>query len=391
MIGLVGGLALSLPSSQLKPDQIFWAVAINIFLAIWHFGSVYYAQRTEHLRDQPLAARIYTIVLVLGWFALIRIHPGFYATQMSVWSQVFIVLSIPWASGIAVVMFALNFYQQTVDSGEAPDLIAAVFFLGVTLLGIFLGSWISSIIGQSVQRKELIQQLEATQADLARSERAAGIAAECQRLAHEIHDTLAQGFISIIMHLEAAEGSLPADSKSAPHLEQARQTARENLEQARRVVNDLRPEVLESAPVHEALARVAQGWSQQSQVAIEFTSTGVPQPLHPEIEVTLLRAVQEGLANVQKHAQAQRVDVTLSYLGDVVILDIQDNGRGLVNGVDSPNSPTSGGYGLVAMRERLQELGGDLLIESEPGEGTTLAASIPIGVTPAAEQSEELA
>jgi signal transduction histidine kinase len=212
--------------------------------------------------------------------------------------------------------------------------------------------------------------------------------AERQRLAHEIHDTLAQGFISIIMHLEAAEQALLTSTAATNrHLAQARQTARESLEQARRVVNDLRPELLEHAPFDQAVGRVVADWSAGSGVTAVFTCTGDCHSLHPQVEVTLLRAAQEALANVRKHARAGSVQVTLSYLGDMVILDVQDDGIGIVPGDDGGkdtatsaplSASVSGGFGLIAMRERVEQLGGELLIESEPGEGTTVAVSIPV-------------
>ena len=105
-------------------------------------------------------------------------------------------------------------------------------------------------------------------------------------------------------------------------------------------------------------------------------TTGTPLPLHPGVDVTLLRATQEALANIHKHAQAQNVSVTLSYMGDSVLLDVQDDGVGL-NGATP--SPFGGGFGLQAMRERAAQFGGELLLESEPGGGTTVVVQIPIG------------
>ena len=200
---------------------------------------------------------------------------------------------------------------------------------------------------------------------------------ERQRLAREIHDTLAQGFTSIVMHLEAAEQALPQDEATVQkHLNQARKTARISLEQARRVVADLRPDLLEQQSLPEALARAAARWSEESGVACTLTTTGTAVSLHPDIEITLLRATQEALNNIRKHAQAHAVTITLSYMGDILILDVQDDGIGINNA--TPTAP-SGGFGLKGMRERVQQCGGELLIESEPDEGTTLVVSIPIG------------
>ena len=202
---------------------------------------------------------------------------------------------------------------------------------------------------------------------------------ERQRLAREIHDTLAQGFTSIVMHLEAAEQALPTDRKiTERHLDQARSTARDSLAQARRVVDDLRPELLESTPFDQAISRVVEQWASHSGVTAEFKVTGEIQPLHPQVEVTLLRSSQEALANIRKHAQATTACVTLSYLGDTVILDVEDNGIGVAQNAAIYDGLTSSGFGLVAMRERVAQLGGKLFLESEPGEGTTLSISLPI-------------
>ncbi len=377
--GILLGLVFAFQDETLPPHLRPWAIGLNVLLGIWHLGSLFLFRPFGHFRENLPFAIVYVIGLAGLWFGLIRIDPAFYVTQMGIWSQVFIALPISWAAVAALLIFSLNFYQQTIGVGVAPDWSSALMWLGFTGVGVLFGYWIHTIISQSVERKELIQQLEETRAELARSERAAGVGAERQRLAHEIHDTLAQGFISIIMHLEAAEQALEEGLPTTTrHLQQARLTARESLEQARRVVNDLRPEVLESAPFEEAVRRVVADWSKGSGITAVFTCTGSCHPIHPEVEVTLLRATQEALANIRKHAQANHVQVTLSYLGDVVILDVEDDGIGLAAEMAEGKTAVSGKFGLVAMRQRVEHLGGELLIESEPGAGTTVAVSIPI-------------
>lgn len=238
-----------------------------------------------------------------------------------------------------------------------------------------------------VRESQAHMALESTQRRLEEKSRQAGVLEERQRLAREIHDTLAQNFTSIVMHLEAAEAVMaseptpegrrvaePGLKQVRAHLDQARATAREGLSEARRMVWALRPEVLEGASLPQALERVAQRWAEKSGVRTEFTLTGEPQPLHPALEVSLLRVAQEALANVRKHAQARRVNLTLSYLDDLVLLDIQDDGVGLQTGVFSPE----GGFGLRSIRERVEALGGHCTIESERGVGTTVAVSLPV-------------
>ena len=214
--------------------------------------------------------------------------------------------------------------------------------------------------------------------------RRAGLIGERQRLAHEIHDTLAQGFASIIMNLEAADAILPTghSTQAQWHLGQARLTARESLAEARRLVWALRPKLLEEAPLPEALSRLTERWSEASSIAVHTTVTGAPRPLPPEVEATLFRVAQEALTNVRKHARADRTVLTLSYMHDRVALDTRDDGVGFDPGKagDVTGSTREGGFGLGTMRERVERLGGTLSIESAPGEGTTLAVELPLAV-----------
>jgi signal transduction histidine kinase len=213
-----------------------------------------------------------------------------------------------------------------------------------------------------------------------RAGREAGVLRERERLAREIHDTLAQGFTSIVMNAQAAERAFP-DSPEAVrhHHEQIARTARESLTEARRLVWALRPKTLEEASLSEALAALARRWSAESGVAATASVAGTPFALPEEIEATLLRVAQEALANVRKHARASRAALTLSYMGGRVALDVRDDGVGF----DPPRAEgklrdeASGGFGLEAMRQRAEGAGGTLVVESAPGEGTTLVVELP--------------
>jgi signal transduction histidine kinase len=131
-----------------------------------------------------------------------------------------------------------------------------------------------------------------------------------------------------------------------------------------------------------------------SGVHAAVTTTGTAQGLHPEVEVTLLRVAQEALANVAKHARASRVGITLSYMDDVVTLDVRDDGVGFRLPPDGTGQPgqsgdAAGGFGLTTMRQRVRRLTGQLEIESEPGGGTAVSASVPaiLRATPATARS----
>ncbi|MEY9845858.1 sensor histidine kinase [Streptacidiphilus sp. MAP5-3] len=217
--------------------------------------------------------------------------------------------------------------------------------------------------------------------------RAAGVQDERRRMAREIHDTLAQGLTGIITQLHAAEHAAEhaADAPEVRqrHIEAATRLAKESLTEARRSVHALSPEPLESgARLGDAVAGVAERWSALHGIPVRVTTTGTVRALPPEAELALLRTAQEALANVAKHARASRVGVTLSYLEDEVALDVRDDGSGFdpsgvaarVNG----SAPVpQGGFGLVAMRQRIEGLAGTLQIESEPGGGTGISARVP--------------
>lgn len=378
-ITLIISVAISLFDPALAPATLsrilILATGMGLFYSI-HVAVIY---RSPAVCEHPLYGLAYAAGAITFWFLLVRLHPAFYLVLFSLYGQLFIILALRWAVPASIVLAFLMAVSQIDEPLSLAWLRDTGFW--VTLLaaasGSLLGLWISAIIAQSGQRKELIDQLQRAQADLAVAERTAGMLEERQRLAREIHDTLAQGFTSIVMHLEAAEQALPDETDTASkHVAFARQTARDSLVQARRVVSDLRPIPLEESTLTDAITRTAARWTDETGIQTRVNFTGSAETLHPEIEVTLLRALQEALANVRKHAHASQVTVTLSYFSTGVILDVQDNGIG-VRG-RSANGHLSGGFGLQAMRERVAELHGTLLIESEPNEGTTLVVEIPL-------------
>jgi signal transduction histidine kinase len=361
-----------------RPGDIWLPLAVTAVLLLWHGGGMRLVYRRYEWEERPYLRFLIILGDIFLWFVLVNLSPAYYFVLAGLFSQLFRHLPIPYAIVATVLLIATIIYQQSSDAGLSLSLDNPIvwIYLFAGASSILLGVWMSAIIGQSTQRRELIEQLESTQAELVATQRREGMLEERQRLAREIHDTLAQGFTSIIMHLEAAEQALPLDPETTHnHLNRARDTARSSLEQARRVVQDLRPELLETQSLPEAIGRTAVRWTEETNIPIHLNTTGNPVPLHPDVEVTLLRATQEALANIRKHAGASQVNLTLSYMGDMVVLDVQDNGIGL-NGATP--SQLSGGYGLQAMRERATQLSGTVEIESEPGEGTTLVISIPI-------------
>jgi signal transduction histidine kinase len=268
--------------------------------------------------------------------------------------------------------------------------IAAYALIGAVnaSLAVTFGYATNRVVEQNAERGDMIAELNETNrrleaalaentglhAQLLAQARQAGVLDERQRLAGEIHDTLAQGLIGIVTQLEAAEQSRHTADESQRHIDQAQALARESLNEARRSVRALRPEQLDDLQLAEAVAALAQSWSQRSGVAVHAETTGECRSLSPDVEATLFRVAQEALANVAKHAEASKVWLTLSYLDDVVLLDIRDDGIGF-----DPAASGHDGYGLEGMRRRLRRVGGTLEVESAPGEGTAINAGVPVG------------
>jgi signal transduction histidine kinase len=208
-----------------------------------------------------------------------------------------------------------------------------------------------------------------------------GVSQERQRLAAEIHDSLTQGFISIVTHLEVAEAKLeqhPEELRADLQglLNQARQTARDNLTAARQMTWALRPDLQQVVPLAESLATLIENWAAKSSIPVAFSSSGDAHQLHPDVETALLRTAREALTNIQKHAQATQVTVTLTYMDTLVALDVQDNGKGC-DAESLSQSDLGSGFGLKSIQEQVEQLGGELTVESQSGKGCTVAISIP--------------
>ncbi|HVX46504.1 MAG TPA: sensor histidine kinase [Mycobacteriales bacterium] len=274
-------------------------------------------------------------------------------------------------------------YPSAWDGQAASFAVVAVI---MTALVLNTSNTTAGALEQNQERGRMIEELaetnrrlEATMAEnvqlheqLLVQAREAGIIEERQRLAGEIHDTLAQGLTGIIAQLQAAHQTRHRPEEQARHLDQAQALARSNLTEARRSVRALRPEQLERDSLPEAIAALARDWSERSGVPAELETTGTPIPAAVDIEAALFRVAQESLSNIGKHAHASRVRLTLTYLEDTVLLDVADDGTGF-----DPNESTAG-YGLAGMRHRLGRVGGALTIESGGGYGTILNATVPL-------------
>lgn len=354
-----------------------WAMVIAAALwGLWYWLGVI---RPGEARYQAHRVLLYFCGAVPLFALLTSLDGIFYLLTSFLY---FLVFSLPplreaFAGAGAITLFLIAWRART-EPLSPSALVPIVLSFGVpAAMGGILVLYIVSIIRQSAERRSLIEELRETREELARREREAGMLEERGRLAREIHDTVAQGLVSVVMHLEAAKPLVPPEMEPVrAALDGARQVARETLSEARRAVEGLRPAALEETSLPEALRRAGEAWEVNSGVALQVEVTGTVRPLGPDGEVVALRVAQEALANVARHAGATRTVVTLSYLEDCAILDVRDDGRGMTGGGE-PRAPGTG-YGLQVMRERVEALGGSLQIESTPGAGTTVTATVPL-------------
>ena len=224
--------------------------------------------------------------------------------------------------------------------------------------------------------QQALDENAALHAQLLVQAREAGVADERRRLAAEIHDTIAQGLTGIIAQLQVVANT-PDRDQARVHTARAMDLARHSLGEARRSVHNLAPVELADAGLPEALKKTVADWGERTGVRAEFTVTGTAEQLHEEVSATLLRIAQEALSNAARHARASRLGVTLSFLGDEVILDIRDDGTGF-DPLALPARTGSGGFGLDGMRARAERIAGSLTVETEPGHGTALSARVPL-------------
>jgi signal transduction histidine kinase len=331
-----------------------------------------------------IVALLAVMVLREAWFGLFAIAGFLYAFGLLRW---------PWRlAGVGAVAVLAGAAQASgIDRNSSLGLVAygAILVVNVVVMcGYCWIQWTSDELGSARARaldeasatnerlRSTLKENEQLQEQLLSRARQGGVQDERDRMAREIHDTVAQGLIGIITQLDAAEVTGVAASERRRRVETAIALARESLAEARRSVMALRPEALDAERLGDAVQTVARQWSERQGVPVTVTVTGTIEAVNSETEVALLRAAQEALANVARHANAGRVGVTLSYLDDEVALDVRDDGTGFDPGTPAATTE-EGGFGLTALRERIRALSGSVHIESEPGSGTAISVRVP--------------
>ncbi|MTE16980.1 sensor histidine kinase [Nocardia aurantiaca] len=338
-------------------------VLAALFLGVYFAGG-------RFRRNLP-AARVWLAVLTLIWLGLVTVAPlavylvfGLFFLYLHLLPRYWGLVAVTAATVVSVVGFAAH--RGWTVAGVIGPLLGA-------LVAVAIGLGYGALFREAAERQRLIDELLATRNTLAEQERTAGKMAERERLAQEIHDTVAQGLSSIQLLLHAVERAAP-DHPALEKIRLARETAADSLIETRHLIAELTPAALEGQSLAGALNRIAERAAApglDAQVLVE----GEPQALPMPIEAALVRITQGAVSNVVRHAQARRMRVTLTYADDAVHLDVVDDGVGIEPAVlaESP----SGSFGLTAMRNRVEQQGGTMNVESEPGH-TAVTVSFPL-------------
>ncbi|WP_327108173.1 sensor histidine kinase [Nonomuraea glycinis] len=339
--------------------------------------------------DRPGIMGVFVAGLLVITAVLVVRQPAFGLFTPAAYIYSFTVLRWPWRLlGVtATAVLAGTAQSSGIPKTDAFGLTMYAIIVAFNIAMMCACAWVLRLAEKEEERREQAlgelsrtnRLLEASLAEnaglhaqLLAQAREAGVLDERQRMAREIHDTLAQGLTGIIAQLQAAEQMHEVPAPWRRPFDAVKNLARESLTEARRSVDALRPEPLRTARLSDALADVADRWSKLHGLPVQVTTTGTARPMTPEAEFALLRTAQEALANVARHAGASRVGVTLSYLEQEVALDVRDDGKGF-----DLARLEAGGFGLTIMRQRVEELSGSLRVESEPGAGAGISACVP--------------
>lgn len=361
-----------------RGDELMGAVILAVWAALFWMGGWAFNHPDKRRTLLFLGSALVLLPIML------RIDDSYGLLIFMAYWHGFSFLRVPWAlvyatllSFVVQIGFNTSFWQEL----RTFDVSIQSLLIGVIILTVsgLMAAYMEAFAREADRRSRLLAELRAAQDKLAEQERVAGMEQERQRIAAEIHDTIAQHFTSIVTNLQAAETRAQTSPGAAhEHIGAALESARLGIADARSMVSTMQPDILRGGSLVDALHHVLtnSGVNGTSRLNVH----GEQQPLDRAHETILLRGLQEALTNIRKHAKASRVGVTMTWLDDEVLLDITDNGVGFCPD-DVPASVLGEHVGLRTMRARVESAGGTWAVESDPGEGTSLAISFPIPVT----------
>jgi signal transduction histidine kinase len=364
---------------------------VGAFVCIGLFCLAYITIGWRALAGERFSLTFAVVLIMLSGVA-VSFNPSTSIVQALVFPLLWFVLDDTRRAIIANVALAISvgIGYVVVQGLSAESVRESATIEGISLVGsLALGLWFTRVATLSDERLRLIDELTATQDQLAQLHRDAGVTSERERLAREIHDTVAQSLTGMVMLAQQARRNLDSGDFDAigDELATLESSARDALVETRSLVAASAPVEL-GAGVTAALERVAARFERDTGIAVQLFvdlqlavdsqlagdvgSMDDAAPLPRDVEVVLLRSAQEGLTNVRKHASASRVWLELRAGSGDVHLTVRDNGSGF-----DPAAP-SDGFGLPGMRDRVALAGGSLTIITAPGKGTTLVVALPV-------------
>lgn len=350
-------------------SPVIAAVMLAVLLS-WLVAAGRAVPRLGELGWRPVG---YLVVAAVLWIVAMWFAPAAFIAIPALYPVVFSTLPLTAAvvASMLVTLIPLTVDIATNGLGSAHLSIGIAMTLLGLVAGPIIGTMVVTTVRQRIRLAELLAELEASRAEGARLSRQAGAAAERQRLAHEIHDTLAQGFTSIIALAQAVDAELHTDpAAAARHIALIDSTARANLSESRTMVSSLTPAALDDDSIAAAIRRQCDAFSAETGVPVTLCTDPDLPPSAMAANVVLLRAAQETLSNIRRHARATEVTVALTAAGDRLRLCVSDNGIGLGEGHRD-------GFGLRGMRARAEQIGGTLAIGTTPVGGVTVSLEVP--------------
>ncbi len=366
-------LALVVVRVVVVQDDTVWAESglAALFAVLYVLGA-----RVATVRGprRTLVGALWIAALTTVWVALLVLVPEaaylvfpLFFLYLHVLPRIVGPVAVVVATAISIV--ALGVHGGFTVGGVIGPLVGA----GVALL---IGLGYRALAREAVEREALVAELLATRDLLAATERQQGVLTERARLAREIHDTVAQGLSSIQMLLHAAEAA-DGERPGIDHIRLARSTAADGLADTRRFIRELAPPSLD-AGLAAALGRLSQQWRRDG-LRIEVSVPTGGADLTMDVQTALLRIAQGAVANVAQHAGATTVDIGLTLSPTEATLVVHDDGVGFDRDRVGLDTATSDSFGLRAMAERVEQLGGGLTVDSAPGRGTTVTVVVDRG------------
>jgi len=375
MLALAGASILSIVVLGLSEGigSRFW-IGLGILLAFFVFWAIF-ARPDEEGTPRAVLVLVVTIA-VTGAVAAVDTSLAFFQVIAfpAAWTLLTTTRRSVLASGVIAAVVAVAFPIRL--GFTSATIVLALSIEGISFVfAIVMGVWISRIAELGNERKRLLDELTAAQAQLEVLHRDAGATAERERLARELHDTIAQSLTGQVLLAQRARRERAAGSLSDETLELLEEASRESLAETRSLVAASARVELPGGGLVEALTQFAARFQRESGIAVVVTAEldpAVENALGRDAEVVLLRCAQEGLANVRKHAGARAVRVVLSTADGVATVAVIDDGHGF-----DPAAAASG-FGLSGLRDRLGLVGGELAVDGTAG-ATTLTARLPLG------------